>query len=96
MRKLEWTAPALQDLDAIDAWLSTEADADVAVRMLTAIRRRADFLLDFPSGGPPISDTDSHSLRVRRTPYTLVYRLLGDERIEILRIHHAAQDWRGE
>ncbi len=96
MRRLDWTRPALSDLRAIDAWLSREAAPDVAIRILTKIRERADFLLDFPSGGPPLSDGDVHALRVRGSPYVLLYRLKGEHGIEILRVRHVRQDWREE
>jgi plasmid stabilization system protein ParE len=95
MRKLDWTAPALHDLDAINAWLSEEADPFTALRMLKAIRTRSAFLQDFPRGGPPMRDEDSRSLRVTGTPYSLLYRILEDESVQILRVHHARQDWRG-
>jgi toxin ParE1/3/4 len=93
MRTLIWTASALRDLEHIDAWLSSEADPEVAIRILVAIKERANFLLEFPLGGPPLEE-ETHALRVRGTNYSLVYRLPGDERIEILRIFHARQDWR--
>ena len=93
MRTLKWTASALRDLEHIDAWLSTEADPEVAVRILVAIRERANFLLEFPLGGPSFEE-ETHALRVKGTNYSLVYRLHGHERIEILRIFHARQDWR--
>lgn len=94
MRRLEWTKPALSDLRAIDDWLSREAAPDVAIRILTAIRIRADFLLEFPRGGPSLSG-EVHSLRVPRLPYVLLYRLKSDAVIEILRVRHVRQDWRG-
>jgi plasmid stabilization system protein ParE len=93
MRALEWTAAALRDLDGIDAWLSAEADPEAAIRSLSAIRERADFLLDFPRSGPPL-EGGTHSLRVRGTDYSLVYRVLDAERIQIVRIFHAKRDWR--
>ena len=95
MRVLEWTAAALRDLDGIDAWLSTEADPEVAIRILTAIRERADFLPDFPRGGPRLGG-DTHALRVRGTNYSLVYRVLEADRLQVVRIFHAKQDWRPE
>lgn len=93
MRRLSWTEPARRDLRDLDAWLSSEADPETAIRILSAIRERADFLLDFPGGGP-VYRGDRHSLRVNHTPCSLVYRVLDETRIEILRIHHAKQDWR--
>ena len=93
MRDLEWTVPALRDLEVIDNWLSAEADAETAIRILSAIRERANFLLEFPRSGPPV-DGDHHALRVRGTNYSLLYRVIDEEKIQIVRIFHAKQDWR--
>ena len=93
MRLLDWTAPALRDLEAIDAWLTADADPQTAIRILKAICERANFLLDFPGGGPPVDD-EQHALRVGGTNYSLVYRIMGEDRIEIVRVFHAKQDWR--
>jgi plasmid stabilization system protein ParE len=93
MRVLEWTTAALRDLEGIDAWLSEEADPEVSIRILTAIRDRATFLLDYPRSGPPL-DGETHSLRVQGTNYSLVYRVLDADRIQIVRIFHGLQNWR--
>jgi plasmid stabilization system protein ParE len=92
MRKLEWTSAARNDLRRINAWLTGEANAQTAARLLTAIAARASFLLDFPEGGPSLPSGSARSLRVPDTPYTLYYRLVGSDRIQILRVYHHRQD----
>lgn len=94
MRSLRWTVTATADLRAIDDWLTREADPATSERVLRAILERAEFLLDFPRGGPPMGP-EAGTLRVRNSPYSLVYRVTGED-IQILRVHHARQDWRPE
>ncbi len=93
MPELNWTTPARIDLHGIEAYLSNEASGEVAVRILTAIRGRADLLRRFPQAGPMIRDADFRSLRIQGTPYLLTYRLTGSS-VEILRIFHERQNWR--
>lgn len=92
MRKLNWTRTSLADLDHIDEWLSREASPETAVRMLTAIRDRANFLLDFPRGGPPLAEAGFRTLRIHQTPYLFLYRVMEDA-IEILRVYHGRENW---
>ncbi|MDB5670046.1 MAG: hypothetical protein JWO25_1005 [Alphaproteobacteria bacterium] len=95
MRKLEWTGPARSDLKAIDSWLTREANPQIAAPQLIAIRERANFLLDFPEGEPILPELAARTLRVPGTPYRLCYRLLDSGSIQILRVYHVRQDWRG-
>jgi len=91
MPVIKWTVSASNDLRSIDAWLSDRAGPDVAVRILTAIRFRADFLRNFPHGGRP-SPGGIRVLRVSETPHLILYRL-ADDVVEILRVRHEREDW---
>lgn len=93
MRKLEWTRPAVADLRNIETWLDETSAPAVAARTLSAIRNRADFLTNFPHGGPPVFDEDFRSLRIHETPFLFIYRVRPGK-IEILRIHHERENWR--
>lgn len=91
MRPLRWTPPAEADLAAIDAyWWSI--DGNMADVILERIRSAGDFLRSVPQGGTPIDRTAARKWRAAHTPYLLIYRLR-DDAIEILRVHHARQDW---
>jgi toxin ParE1/3/4 len=93
MRELGWTEPALADLVRISAYLEREARPEIALNILTAIRHRANMLVDFPHAGPPVRDRGFRSLRVHGTPYIIAYRLdVGT--LEILRVHHERENWR--
>lgn len=91
MRRIDWTGPALNDLRVIDDWLTREATPDLAVRILSAIRTRSHFLVDFPHGGRPYRE-GRRILRVLGTPYLIQYRIL-DDVVQVLRVHHEREDW---
>jgi len=87
-----WARVALDDLIAIDAWLDEHVSPATALAMVIAIRRRADFLRDFPYGGRRLR-RDTRVLRVLGTPYLIHYRLAA-QRCEVLRVYHEREDWR--
>lgn len=95
MTDVQWSGPALRDLRRIDHWLTSEASAETAVRLLTAIRFRAEFLVDFPRGGRPRRG-DTRILRVLETPYLIHYRITLDMGVQVLRVYHERQDWQVE
>ncbi|MGK6322266.1 type II toxin-antitoxin system RelE/ParE family toxin [Sphingomonas sp. DT-51] len=86
-----WARAALDDLRAIDAWLDDHATPATALAMVSAIRRRAEFLRDFPYVGRH-HRRDTRVLRVLGTPYLIHYRLVG-QRCEVLRVYHEREDW---
>lgn len=93
MRKLSWTPPALADLREINDFLTREASGQIAERMLSAVKQRANLLREFPHAGSLVEDQAFRSLKVLNTPFVIAYRL-ETAGVQILRIHHAAQNWR--
>ncbi|MEG3181519.1 type II toxin-antitoxin system RelE/ParE family toxin [Sphingomonas sp. LT1P40] len=91
MPRLDWTEPALEDLRAIEEWLSENARPEIALVTLVHIRRRARFLEEFPHGGRPIGE-GIRALRVIDTPHLILYRLVG-AKLQILRVQHEREDW---
>lgn len=94
MPQLDWTEGALADLREIEAWLSERALPEIALVTLIHIRRRAQFLENFPHGGRPIAK-GSRALRVIDTPHIILYRLVG-EAVQVLRVQHEREDWHVE
>jgi plasmid stabilization system protein ParE len=90
-RRLIWSGPARGDVDAIAIYFR-EIDRDVGRRIVTAIRERAKLLTRHPFAGEPLDEV-RRKLSVDRFPYVIVYRI-GSDAVSIIRIHHAAQDWR--
>jgi plasmid stabilization system protein ParE len=52
----------------------------------------ARFLAERPEAGPALAD-GARKWRVRGTDYVLIYRPVR-QGIQVLRVHHARQDWR--
>jgi len=90
--RLFWTPLAQGDLRAIKDYMR-DRDADAGVRIVAAIRDKARLLRAHPFAGEPSGIADTRKLTVERFGYVVIYRIRGDA-AEILRIHHAAQDWR--
>ncbi len=90
--KIVWLSFAQRDLASIAAYHEAAANADVARRIVQGVVRGASILLDNPHLGRPSESTDGvHELHVSTLPYLLPYRVV-DDRIEILRVFHEAQD----
>ena len=61
--------------------------------MLLRIHAAAEFLRGMPHAGQRIEDAAARKWTVRGTNYILLYRASAD-RLNILRVHHSAEDWR--
>jgi len=88
---LDWTGPARADIQAIDVHLS-QYSPERAARLLEAILATADILEAYPAIGPAL-DEATRSLRVRHSPYILLYRIRQPV-VQILRVRHEREDWR--
>jgi plasmid stabilization system protein ParE len=93
MRRLIWSFASRRDLIAIEEFIGADSPS-AALRMIGAIRERAEQLRRFPASGPSLGG-EIRSLTVRGTPFLVIYRI-NDGRIEIARIRHAREDWRPE
>lgn len=91
---LNWSKPSINDLLAIDDWLTKNAGRLTSETKLNRIRRKARQLRDFPGSGPDVH-RGLRSVGVLNTNYALVYRITGEE-VEILRIRHNRENWREE
>jgi plasmid stabilization system protein ParE len=90
-RRLIWSGPALRDVDGIRLFFR-DVDRDAGRRIIRSIRDRTKLLVRHPYAGEPLDDT-RRKLSIDRFPYVVIYRVSADA-IFIVRIHHAAQDWR--
>lgn len=57
------------------------------------IERQVVMLMDHPKMGRPGRSPGTRELVISSTPFVLVYRLDGENRIEILRLLHSSQHW---
>jgi toxin ParE1/3/4 len=84
---VRWTEPAAQDLENISRHIRRENPA-AALRVVRELYDRAMSLDTFPGRGRVGRIAGTRELV--SNPYIIVYRVT--EAVEILRIHHTAQD----
>jgi toxin ParE1/3/4 len=89
--RIEWSAFALADRDAIFDYIEAESPR-AAVVIDDRIRRHVGQLRRFPESGRPGRIEGTRELVIDRTPYIAAYQILGDK-VRILRVLHAARLW---
>lgn len=92
--RLEWSAFAIEDRDAIFDYIE-EDSPHAAVVVDDRIRVQVRQLLQFPETGRPGRIEGTRELVISRTPYIAAYRVTGDT-VRILRVLHGAQLWPDE
>jgi len=85
-----WSPEALTDVARIAAYIAADNPA-AAARVARELLVAGDSLATFPCRGRRGSSPGYRELVIVR-PYILVYRLLAEDTVDILRIWHAAQD----
>jgi addiction module RelE/StbE family toxin len=89
--KLVWTRRALNDLDAIFAYIAAD-DPNLAERLTFEIETRVQKLADHPDIGRSGRVDGTREFVITGTPYILPYRVR-DGRVEILAALHASRQW---
>lgn len=90
--RIRWTVPAADDLENIKTYLQQHYPqfAEPTVR---TIYQRIRSLKTTPHRGRPGHRSGTRELPLTPLPYVVVYAVK-PEAVEILHIHHGAQDWR--
>ncbi|WP_174285075.1 type II toxin-antitoxin system RelE/ParE family toxin [Sphingomonas bacterium] len=86
-----WSVLARADLAGADSF-HRGISPDYAYRIGHAAIAAGRFLADHPRAGP-LFGGDSRKWRIRHTNYLLIYRIV-DDGIEVMRMRHAAENWR--
>jgi toxin ParE1/3/4 len=91
MAKITFTNGARDDLHQLHEYLSQNSSA-YANRLLEKIISRVDVLHNFPQSGRklPESPNDESLRQLLEGNYRIIYELLSDDRILVLKIHHTA------
>lgn len=90
MVKIVWTNDAIGDLKEIHDYISQDS-ISAASRFANSLIDRVDVLQNFPKSGRIIPEFGDQSIReLIKGNYRIVYHLVSDKEINILRIHHAA------
>ena len=93
MRTVRWSRDAQADVASIDSHYH-QLNPGYAARVARLAVRAGRFLAENPEAGPPVGN-QTRKWRVSGTPYLLFYR--PEEKVlRIVRIMHAARNWRGE
>jgi len=96
VRSISWTEQAQDDLARIDAFISHDSPRYAAVTVARLIAA-ADRLALFPESGRIVPEWNRPDVReVIQTPYRVVYRLVGENEVHVLTVHHGAQPLPGE
>lgn len=90
MADVVWTRRAERNLNDIGDYIAQD-DPAAAERTIRRIVERISVLVFFPNTGREGSVEGTRELVISETPYIVVYRIR--ERVEILRIRHAARRW---
>jgi toxin ParE1/3/4 len=90
--EIRWSAPAVEDLERICAWIERD-NPEAARRVAATIYNGISQLRSFPGLGRASSRLNGwRELVFPPLPYIAVYRVREDV-IEIARIFHGAQHW---
>jgi toxin ParE1/3/4 len=85
---VRWTEPAVQDLESIARYIKRD-NPTAALRVTRALYDRAMSLETFPNLGR--AGRIAGTREITMAPYVIVYRIA--QAVEILHIHHGAQNW---
>jgi addiction module RelE/StbE family toxin len=91
MPKLEWSGPALQDLQAAGDYIAKE-NPEAASHMAKRVRDAVEYLRDQPNMGRAGRLSGTKELVVSGTPFIVVYWVRKGI-IQVLRLLHHAQRW---
>ncbi len=91
MARVRWTHQALEDVDAICNYIARDAPR-TAKRFGQRIFQAVEPLERFPLSGQLVPERRQSNLReIRLKRYRIIYRVLDDEILEILTVHHASR-----
>jgi len=90
--RIRWTVPAAEDLEGIAHYLRQQYP-HLAGTTIRTIYLRIHSLKASPNLGRHGHRSGTRELVLTPLPYVVVYAVRADA-VEILHIHHGAQDWR--
>ena len=90
---VEWSVPAKDDLIALADYIATD-DPVAALDVMDRIDGAVGRLTDHPGSGRPGRISGTRELAIPNLHYIVAYRIRR-ERVQILRVLHAARRWPG-
>ena len=90
--QIRWTPEAVDDLERIAEYIA-ENNPDSALRVARRVYGSVASLAESPGRGRIGWVEGTRELVLAPLPYVVVYRI-NDASVEILHVHHGAQNWR--
>lgn len=91
MARLNWTDLSIEDLINIAEFISKDSQK-YSVIQIKRIRERAKILKEQPFLGRIVPETQNDSVReLILGNYRIIYRIISEDRIDILTVHHSAR-----
>ena len=91
MTQIRWTDQAIADLAAIRAFIEKDSPHYASV-VVARLIRAVDRLRDFPRSGRVVPEFEHRDVEVIERPYRVIYRLVREDEIHVLTVHHAAKE----
>jgi plasmid stabilization system protein ParE len=89
---IEWTEPAIRQIDQAYDYIAFSNSEEVAIRITTRIVSTIQQLASFPMSGRSGRVSGTRELVIPNTPFVVAYAIARD-RIVILATYHGAQQW---
>ncbi|MEI6050439.1 MAG: type II toxin-antitoxin system RelE/ParE family toxin [Bacteroidota bacterium] len=91
MARLVWTEQSIDDLINIAEFIAKDS-FKYSVIQIRRIRERAKILKTQPFSGRIVPETKNESIReLILGSYRIIYRIISDDRIDILTVYHSAK-----
>ena len=91
MTTILWTDQAIADLAAIRAFIEQNSPHYASV-VVARLIRTVDRLKDFPQSGRVVPEFERSAVReIFEPPYRIMYRLVRENEIHVLTVHHGAK-----
>lgn len=92
MAKLTWSPDAVNDLEVITDYITIDSERYANLVVIKLINL-AESVLDFPLSGRLVPELESEQVRGKfYKSYRLIYRVITESEIEILRIFHQSRE----
>ncbi|GGE42781.1 type II toxin-antitoxin system RelE/ParE family toxin [Psychroflexus planctonicus] len=94
MVRINWTFQAKNDLKDIADYISKDSKL-YAKRQFLKIRSRTDILKSQSYSGRMVTEIQDENIReIFEGNYRIIYRVVNENRVDILTVHHSSRDLR--
>ena len=92
MVQINWTIAARSDLRSIAIYISKDSKNYAKIQVIR-LKNRVDILNHYPLTGNVVPEFNRPKLRqLIEGNYRIIYKIVNDNRIDILTVHHSARD----